>query len=445
MGLFSLDIGLDENSLDLGYIRESFDLVVGDGSHQSSLTAIVGPEETVVASTKKLHLGVVEKNLGTVRQCEGTVTQFLGIVVFIIIVGDFHVLLTFDTNLFDDLFVGVLVEIDSGVRREILGPLQIFHVLQVHQSGGDGAEELDDGQFFALGILHSELVLEKLFDLADISTNCGVLLGQSLEAVQLSDGSLGNGSSLGVGNRFGVGLQCRQQEGQERSGIERVVDELGHVVDNYGGLTLRGGGLFTQSSQQQRNNHGQGGRFDGLDKSDSGHGVHDFGNFLGLGDGGQNLSGHVFDITVSNNIEGALHGLGGSLLHLLLGVPHASSNFGDDEGKRVGQLLGGGVLEDCEALESALTGLPLLFNRQAREDGWKECLDGERSGVLADGKRGFLSSSADILALGKGLLQTSSQALLHEGLSGGNRFRQLFDNFQGGQGLGFGLRSASGH
>mmetsp|Transcript_21178 Transcript_21178/g.43569 ORF Transcript_21178/g.43569 Transcript_21178/m.43569 type:complete len:249 (+) Transcript_21178:1745-2491(+) len=248
MGLFSLNIGFDEHSLDLGNIRESFDLVIGDGSHQSGLTTVVASKKTVVLSTDELHLGVVKENLCTVSQSEGAVTQFLGILIIIVIIRDFHRFLTFDTNLFDGLVSSSLVEVKGSELTKVLGPLQILHEFQVHQGGGDGAHKLNDGQFSAFGILRAKFLLEELFGLADIATDGSVLFGQSLQSLQLSNSSFSDRTSLGVGNGFGIALQGRKEERQERSGVEWVVDKLGHVVNNNGSLTFGGGGLFAQSS-----------------------------------------------------------------------------------------------------------------------------------------------------------------------------------------------------
>mmetsp|Transcript_30273 Transcript_30273/g.64934 ORF Transcript_30273/g.64934 Transcript_30273/m.64934 type:complete len:311 (-) Transcript_30273:1318-2250(-) len=67
MGLFSLNVGFDKDCPHLTGIREPFNLVVGDGSHQSGLTTIISSEKTVVFPTEKLHLGIVKKNLRTIR------------------------------------------------------------------------------------------------------------------------------------------------------------------------------------------------------------------------------------------------------------------------------------------------------------------------------------------------------------------------------------------
>ena len=52
-------------------------------------------------------------------------------------------------------------------------------------------------------------------------------------------------------------LELRQQLGQEGRGIVRVLDELGHVVNDDGGLALDGGGALTQAAHQQRHDDGQ--------------------------------------------------------------------------------------------------------------------------------------------------------------------------------------------
>mmetsp|Transcript_22096 Transcript_22096/g.37598 ORF Transcript_22096/g.37598 Transcript_22096/m.37598 type:complete len:759 (-) Transcript_22096:45-2321(-) len=84
MGLFSLDISLDENGTDLVNVRESLNLISGDGSHECGLSRIVRSEQSVSVSALELHLGVVEQNLGSVGKGELAIAEFLGIVVVVV-------------------------------------------------------------------------------------------------------------------------------------------------------------------------------------------------------------------------------------------------------------------------------------------------------------------------------------------------------------------------
>ena len=97
--------------------------------------------------------------------------------------------------------------------------------------------------------------------------------------------------------------------------------------------------------------------------------MHDFGDFLGFGNGGQNLFCHVINVLVSDDIQSALHSGSGSSLDLLLGIPHARSHFRNYFGQSIAKLLGGSVLEDGNALEGTLTDGPLDLHGQSLEDG----------------------------------------------------------------------------
>ena len=75
-----------------------------------------------------------------------------------------------------------------------------------------------------------------------------------------------------------------------------------------------------ETTNEQRGDHGEGRRLDRLDKGDTGQLVHDFGYFLGVGDGANNVTSHVFDITVSNDITGSQESFFSALGHLLLHI-----------------------------------------------------------------------------------------------------------------------------
>ena len=146
MGLFPLDIGFDENGTDGGRVGETLDLVVGNGTHQSGLTTIVGSEKTVTLTALELHLGVVQQNLGTVGQGERTVAEFLCIIVVIFLFGNDQHFFGFDTNGFGGFFSLGFVKESQKLGGDLLGPLQVLHEEQVHHGSGDGRGVLNDSQ-----------------------------------------------------------------------------------------------------------------------------------------------------------------------------------------------------------------------------------------------------------------------------------------------------------
>mmetsp|Transcript_22654 Transcript_22654/g.65223 ORF Transcript_22654/g.65223 Transcript_22654/m.65223 type:complete len:554 (+) Transcript_22654:1069-2730(+) len=300
--LLTLDIGLDEDGADLVGVGEALDLVVGDGTHEGGLTGIVATEETVILTTLELHLGVMEQNLGTVREGERAVAKLLGVVVLIVLLGDDHHILGLDTN-----GLGGLISIGIGHESleaggNVLLPLEVLHHVQVHHCGSNNGGVLNDHGIDAVGTAQGGLELSR--NLGGVATGGDGLVGKGLEALELANGALGDLTGLGVGDGLGVGLEGGEEEGKEGGGIDRVVHELGHVVDDDGRLTLGGGALLAETTEEKGDDHGKGGRLDGLDEGDAGHLVHDLGDLLGLGDGDQDLGGHVLNILVANDFAG---------------------------------------------------------------------------------------------------------------------------------------------
>jgi hypothetical protein len=73
-------------------------------------------------------------------------------------------------------------------------------------------------------------------------------------------------AALGVGDLLLDLLKLRHQLGQEGRGVMRVLDQLGHVVNDDGSLMLDGGGALTEATDEQRHNDGQGASLDLLDE-----------------------------------------------------------------------------------------------------------------------------------------------------------------------------------
>mmetsp|Transcript_6537 Transcript_6537/g.10320 ORF Transcript_6537/g.10320 Transcript_6537/m.10320 type:complete len:723 (-) Transcript_6537:88-2256(-) len=440
--LLSLNISLNENGAHIRTIGEALNGVVGNGPHEGGLSGIVSSQKTVLLTPQQLHLSVVKKNLGTVGQGELTVTQLLRIILIIVLLGNLHHLLSLNTDLLNGLLRLGSIKVCGEGGESVLLPLHILHELQVHHASRDGSSMFDTHFQSARGIITAEGLLEFRHNFGGVSTDADGLVSQVLKTVELLDSLFGDATGLGVSNGRGIGLKSREEEGKEGCGIERIVNKLGHVVDNNSRLTLGGGGLLPQSTKEEGHNHGESGRFDGLDEGDSGHLVHDLRHLLGLGDGGQNLLRHVLNILVSNDLKRLSHGLGGGLLDLLLGVPHASGDLGHDLGEGVTELLGCDGSEGTDALERQLTDGPLLLHGKLGEDHRKEGLHGEGVDGCADGEGGVGGGLDNGLGLVSGLLDAGGQALLGDRLGIGSTLRKSLDEGEGGEGigLGFGLR-----
>mmetsp|Transcript_3700 Transcript_3700/g.5376 ORF Transcript_3700/g.5376 Transcript_3700/m.5376 type:complete len:311 (-) Transcript_3700:239-1171(-) len=299
-------------------------------------------------------------------------------------------------------------------------------------SGDNGIDTITEG----LGKLLSQLT--------GISTNIDGLVTQSLKTLKLFHGTLSHTTRLGVGNGTRILLQLRQQQRQERSRIQRIVDQLRHVVDNHSRLTLGGSSLLTQTAQQKGHNHGQSRRFDALHKGNSSHLVHNLRHLLGLGNGNQNLIRHVVNILVSNNIACSLHRVGGGCLDLLLGVPHTSGNFRHDFGQGISELLRCGLVEDRDAVQSRTTYLPVLLDGQLSEYGGHNGFDGKGRHVLTNGLARLVGQSPDSGRFAACLLQGGSQTFLGVRLGSGAVFRQSLDHCKASQSLAFVRRCGLG-
>mmetsp|Transcript_24668 Transcript_24668/g.44609 ORF Transcript_24668/g.44609 Transcript_24668/m.44609 type:complete len:584 (+) Transcript_24668:470-2221(+) len=135
--LFTLDIGFDKDGADLRNVRESLDLVVGNGSHQRRLSGIISSKKTVSLSTLEPHLGIVQKNLGSVGKGKLAVAQFLGIVFVVFLFGNHHHVFSSNANLFSILFTCLSIVVSLELDGNILRPLRILHEMKVHHGRGD--------------------------------------------------------------------------------------------------------------------------------------------------------------------------------------------------------------------------------------------------------------------------------------------------------------------
>jgi len=162
-----------------------------------------------------------------------------------------------------------------------------------------------------------------------------------VESLKLSDGSVTDPTGLRIRHHVCSLLEDGHEEGHEGGSINRVVDEPGHVVDDDGSLTNGSVGSVSQSLDQERSDHGQGRRLDGLHKGDTGQLVHDLGSLFWVGDGSENIGSQVFNISVSNHIAHSRHCSLGSFTDFLLQINDTSGNLRNDFGKRKSKLFRG--------------------------------------------------------------------------------------------------------
>ncbi|TKW55191.1 hypothetical protein CTA1_1265 [Colletotrichum tanaceti] len=401
LGVGRVEVVLDEDGLDLGLLGETLDLLVVDGAHEGGLAGTVGAAKTVALATLETEVGLVEQDLGTVGEGEGAVAEILTLLIIGVDLG----LLGGAgrgalAEVVNDL-LGVLVADDDGdVGLEGLDPDDGLNLLLVDQLAGDvGGVLEDDVQLLGLGLgLGGDRLLELgeddvqvgvVADLGDLAIDDVADTGKGVE------GLLGLLTGLGVGQVVVVLLKTGHHLGQERSDNVGVVDELAHVVDDDGGLTLDGGLALGKTTVKEGNHEGKSGLLNLGDEGGGTEQVNSLGDVLGLGDTLDELGDEALDITVDNELADLLHGLVGALLDLLLGVPHGLGDDRDEVGDAVADLGGGGADDGLEDVESGHLLLPLLGLEEGLLDGLEEALDGVGVDGLGDGEGSLVGSILD--------------------------------------------------
>lgn len=237
--LGTINVVLDVEGTDLVGGRETLDLAVGDGAHEGRLSGTVLTAQTVAVATLETESGGVEKDLGTVGKRELAVAQILALLLVLKSLTLVKVLSGGTNNPLasDSDGVGGCSRERKVRRNEV--PLGNVEVVAVGKVGSQrrGVDDSDVGN----GRISTEL-------LVDSSNGCGHvggvgdLDGREVGAIAASgnladltegvDGTVDDGTSLGI---TGSGLdleQTREELGQEGTDGNLGVDELGHVVDD---------------------------------------------------------------------------------------------------------------------------------------------------------------------------------------------------------------------
>mmetsp|Transcript_15670 Transcript_15670/g.31651 ORF Transcript_15670/g.31651 Transcript_15670/m.31651 type:complete len:513 (-) Transcript_15670:724-2262(-) len=249
LGQVALHVGLDKHGAQLGRWREAFDLLVGDGAHQRGLARVVAAAEAVAVAALELELRLVEQHLVAVRERELAVAQLLGVIGLFLLLLDLHVLGALLEQAGDDLVGLVVRRRQDGLERG--GPLLGLEILEVKHrerhrrdvSSHRGREALDfagqHGDAFERG--------EHLREL-DALPDGRLVRGAAQLLVRLT----ANVPALGVRDLLLGTLQSRQQHGHERLDLVRVVDQLGHVLDDARAIAFGGGDGLVEAALEQR-------------------------------------------------------------------------------------------------------------------------------------------------------------------------------------------------
>ena len=234
VGQFTQNISLDEHGTDFTGIRETLDGTVGNRSHERGLSGIVTTEQTVLGTTLQTQVGVVQENLGTVSEREVTVAEFFGgVIIFLILERQW-----LDHGL---ALLGQISNDGSSLAVQFDSQLLDFFpglgvkLADLHQRAAHVGKMVDKG----IGILGLDLGLDGVNDQLVVNVLLTSLLTfhQHVQLVQLTQSTLSDGTSFRIGQSIGSLLQSRQQQSHEGSSINRIVHQLGHVVNDDGRLT----------------------------------------------------------------------------------------------------------------------------------------------------------------------------------------------------------------
>jgi hypothetical protein len=177
--------------------------------------------------------------------------------------------------------------------------------------------------------------------------------------------------------------------------VSGVLDELAHVVDNDGSLTLNGGGTLSETTDKKGAHDGKGRLLDGGNEGGGSELVNALGSLLGAVDTSNQVGDGGDQIGVTNDVEAVSDGLGGLVANLGLGIPHGLADNRDNVRKSSRDLLRSREGQTRENVQSTDLGVPLRLLDGVEDDGQQETngitggkghnsLGGNRGGITDD-------------------------------------------------------------
>mmetsp|Transcript_10167 Transcript_10167/g.29171 ORF Transcript_10167/g.29171 Transcript_10167/m.29171 type:complete len:435 (-) Transcript_10167:245-1549(-) len=219
-----------------------------------------------------------------------------------------------------------------------------------------------------------------------------------LDLLQRLDGLGRHRASLRVRHLLLQALHLGQQLGQERLGLAGVVDKLRHVVNDHRNLALDLGLLLLAAAEEDGDSDGERGRVDRLHEDRGRELVHSLSHLVRVLDGADEGRNERLDVAVVNRVAGGLHGVDGRLLHIGLGVPHASGNNGHRLMQNTGESLRVLLGELGDEVQRVGLGLPLRLLGSGKEHTLNHT-DSPRAQNVDDGHASRFSSKLDLLLL----------------------------------------------
>mmetsp|Transcript_18011 Transcript_18011/g.45157 ORF Transcript_18011/g.45157 Transcript_18011/m.45157 type:complete len:595 (-) Transcript_18011:110-1894(-) len=377
LGQLALHVRLHVHGAQLGRGREALDLLVGDGAHERGLARVVAPAEAVAVAALELELGLVEQHLVAVRERELAVAQLLRVVRLLLLLLDLHLLRARLQQARDHLVRVVEARVVED-RLERRDPVLGLQVLQVQHRERQLRRVRRHRVRQALDLARQPgEVLERRKHLGELDAlpHGGLARGARELLVRLA----AHVAALGVGDLLLGALERGQQHGHEGGHLVRVVDELGHVLDDARAVALGRGDRLVEAALEQRR-HQRERRAEHLLHEDAAReGVHRLGHLLRLQDALDDLRHELLDVGVRVAREDGGDGGGRRRLDLRLGVPHQPGQHGHHLRQLAAHLRGRLLGEGREQLGAQQVDLPLAVALgQDRRQDRSDALRGER-------------------------------------------------------------------
>ncbi|KAK1245414.1 hypothetical protein MKX08_005043 [Trichoderma sp. CBMAI-0020] len=441
LSVSGVEIVLNEDSLDLALLGETLNLLVVDGTHESRLAGTVGTAKTITLTTLEAQVGLVKQNLGTVGKREGAVAKVLALLLVGLSLG---LSLSAGRSTLAESLNSALSVVNAGddgdIGLKVLDPddrLSLLHVDELTSNGRDVLgnrthllkERSVAGGKDLLGLGKDDVDITVVADLGDLA------IDDVTDTVQGVKSLLGLLTSLGVSQVVVVLLETWHHLGQERSDNVGVIDQLAHVVDNDGRLSLDGSLTLSETTIQQRDHKSEGGLLDLGNEGGGTEKVDSLGDVLGLSNTLDQLGNESLNILVDDQLADDLHDLVGVLLDLLLGVPHSLRDDGDQFRDTVRERSGGSLDKSEDEVESSHLLRPLLGSADRLHQVGQSSLDSvavDSAGNSQNSGVGGILDGGDLVANGG---KDNGQKNDEVGLDAGADLRVGSDGLNGEGGL----------
>jgi len=374
-----VDVGFDVGRAHFRPRRETVHLAVRDRAHERGLPDTIRAAQAVPRTLAQGELGAGEENFAAIRERELALAQLGRRVVVVVPAAVAGVAATAARGARGgegggrDLGGGFQPGVGREQRGDAVAPRARVEAAVGGERGGDGAGPFDGGggrgreggadrfgggrqRFHRVGHRPRRVRRRRARRVSG--------------GAQRGDCALDDGPALRVARFRRRLFEQREQRREERLGVARRVDQLGHVGRDERGLAHGGGVLGAQAADDERDEHGEGRRLDGLDEGRARHPGHALGRGRRVRHGAQDGRHGRHEVGIPDERERLGARLGRRFRDVRLGVAHHGGDGRDDSrqprGGGVGRRLGGGA--------------------QAGERG---ALDAPRGGRLEEGEQGI--------------------------------------------------------